>query len=183
MVLTRQSFLKRSGAAVVAAGGAASLTVLERAEAAPRADQPFVTPFEPTLSFHYPTPWYVYVNPMEEVDDPHVVISSRALGPLADIGGLPEMRDAPPDAALLTYFPQFLPPDHDTSTALSLEGTMNFEALGQGEVDDTPAVGRRFSTWYVDGAASLPVYLLLGVDVSDDWHAMRSIINSTRLAH
>jgi hypothetical protein len=91
------------------------------------------------------------------------------------------MRDAPSDAAVLTIFSQTLEDGHDTSTATSLGDRMSVAALGDGETDDTPGVGRRYSGWFVHGRASFPVYLLHGSNVSGDWNAIKAVIGSARM--
>ena len=182
---TRSTFLKRFaggtvGAAAVAGGIASS------GGADIPLDASFRSPYAPYPTFAYPSSWHVYTALIPGVIEPFdVVFSNRALGPLPDIDGMPDMSAVPSDATVLLLYSQQLPVDYNVARALPLGATMRFNDLGGGFVDRSPGGFRRFQAWYAaptkGGLFGLNVYVFVGPRAGREWAQVQAIVNSIHL--
>lgn len=144
-------------------------------------DRSHTTSYEPRLTLDYPNTWHVYEGLIMDVVEPrHVVVSNRPLDPLGDVDGLPDMTEAPSDAAVLVIYSEYLLPNRDTSAAHRLSDGVQFGSLAEGLHDDTPGVGRRFFAWFADGSASHTFYLFRGDEEPSDWATMEDVVSSVR---
>lgn len=186
--ITRKRLLKRfAGGAALATAADAALPSASRATVL---DQSFVARYPPNPALSYPSSWFLYTALLPHVIEPYdVIVCNRALGPLDDVDGGPDLRGVPDDAtSLMLFLYDPVPLDYvkapiGQAVELSSDRGMQFQDLGSGAVNFYGF--RQFLGWHIVISAntlySIETRVYVGPNAGTEWADVQSIVDSVRV--